>query len=427
MTRIEFPYAGSTLSFNVADEWLAQVVHPEPVAPASDLEDLVTQALENPIGTPPLAHLVEPGQRVAIIVDDYTRKTPVSLFLPQVLERLHAAGVAREDIRIVVAPGTHRLMTEEELAAKVGAEVVAQYEIVNVLSTDEDAMIYMGTSSNGIPAWVNRTVAEADVRIGLGMVTPHMDAGFSGGAKMILPGVCSSRTVDAFHTAGAFIPENPLGKAEAPLRLRLERFVGERVPLHFILNVTITLTGEVYRCVAGHPVKAHRVGVDHARQAFGVDVPRRYPVVVANCYPYDVDWWQSSKGIYCGDLVARDGGTLIVVTAAPEGNSTYPLVPAYVGRDTEELKQDIEAGEVKDPKQATAGVLVSRLRDRIRLSLVSDGLTEADAETMNIPYYKTVETAIAHAVGFLPSSQQPGSVAVIPQAGIVLPMLEESL
>ncbi len=423
MTQIELSYGAGTLTLDIPDRWLGQVVHPIDVKPTAETRTLIGQALDKPIGSPALSTLANRGQQVALIVDDYTRKTPVHLLLPHVLARLREAGLRRDEIQIVVALGTHRPMTDQELLAKVGDRVAARYEVINTPSTAAESMVYMGHSSNDIPAYVNRTVAHADLRIGLGMITPHMDTGFSGGAKIILPGVCSSRTVDAFHVESAFIPGNPLGDVNAPLRLSLERFVEERVPLHFIVNVVRTTDGPLYGCVSGDAVAAHRRGVEHARAVFGVPVGRRYPVVIANCYPYDIDWWQSHKGIYCGDLITEDGGTLIIVTAAPERNSTYPMVPRYAGQDPKQLKDAIREGAVQDPKQATAGIQLSRLRERIRLVLVSDGMTLEDATAMDIPYYRYPEAALTDTIRQLPPSRRQGSVAVIPQAGVALPLL----
>ncbi len=421
--RFEFRYGKECLEAALPDEWLGESVQPAPVAFANDPKALIIAALSDPIGAPPLAQLVRPGDFVAIIVDDYTRKTPVYVMLPPILSELEEAGVDRQHVCLVVALGTHRPMSTEEIAAKVGAHVAERYEIVNMPCTATGQMTYLGTSSVGIPAWVNRAVAEADVRIGLGMITPHMDAGFSGGAKIVLPGVCGERTVDAFHAASAFLRLNQLGNVDAPLRLSLEQFVAERVPLQFVVNVVTTPDGRPYRCVAGHPVVAHRRGVEHARRAFGAPIRRRYPVVVANCSPYDVDLWQSMKGAYCGDLVTADGGTLVLVTAAPEGNSTYPLLPHYGGHDPDELREEIRDGRSEDAKQAVGGVQLGALKQRVRLILVSAGLTRQDAEAMGVGFCSSVEEAVANAVADLPPEQRRGSVAVIPEAGLVLPLL----
>jgi len=161
-----------------------------------------------------------------------------------------------------------------------------------------------------------------------------------------------------------------------------------------------------------------------AQAVFGVPIKQRHPIVVAGCYPYDIDWWQSAKGVWSGDEMTADGGTLVVVTAAPEGHSTYTLLPHYMGRDPDELKREIEAGRAADAKQAATGVMFGDLRKRINLVLVSDGLTPADAGAMRMPYYVSAEDAVADAAGRLPEDQRRGCVGVIPQAGIALPLVQ---
>ena len=155
---------------------------------------------------------------------------------------------------------------------------------------------------------------------------------------------------------------------------------------------------------------AHRAGVKHALTVFSASARRRYPIVVVNCYPYDIDLWQSIKGIWAGDLITDDGGVLIAFTAAPEGNSTYPLVPRYIGRDAADLKHEIEAGAALDDKQAATGVMLRTLMRRIRLVLVSDGLTVEDARMMGIDFYSSVEAAVAAEIDRLPIRMHRGAV-----------------
>jgi nickel-dependent lactate racemase len=426
MPNLSLPYGNSLLNVAIPDEWLGLVALPRDASPAQDVQALVRNALRAPAGSLPLRDLASPGMQVAVIVDDYTRKTPIHQVLPLILEELHAAGIPRADIRIVIASGSHRLMSQVEIAARLGRAlgpaIADGYEVINVSAEDQSQMLYLGETSYGIPAWINRSVAEADFRIGIGMITPHLDAGFSGGAKIILPGVCGIATIDAFHRASAFIPENPLGNVEAPLRRSLEQFVAKNVPLHFIINFVLTLKGEVFGCVAGHAVQAHRLGVKYAREVYGVPIERRFPVVIANCYPYDQDLWQSVKGMWCGDLLAEDGGIMIVVTAAPEGSQAHPSLPAYIGRDSEELLGELLTGKLSDTMVAATGIMISRLRQRIRLALVSSGLTRSDAQAMQIPFYDKVEAAIAECVGKLPVHERDGCLAVLPYAGATLPI-----
>ncbi len=166
MTQINLPYWNGLLPINIPDTFLGEVVSPNSVMAASDPEEVIQTALAKPIGTPPLEQLVKKGQRVSVIIDDITRETPTNLMLPPILERLLAAGVLRDDISIVIALGTHRPLTETEIIKKTGAVIANEFDIVNILSRDESQMEYMGMSSNNIPAWVNRAVATADVRIG---------------------------------------------------------------------------------------------------------------------------------------------------------------------------------------------------------------------------------------------------------------------
>jgi nickel-dependent lactate racemase len=422
MPSLSLPYGNNLLSATIPDEWLGLVAIPKEVAPTRDVQALVRTALDEPQGSPPLRDLARPGMRVALIVDDYTRKTPIHQVLPLILDELHAARISRTDIHIVIAPGSHRLMSQAEIAAKLGSVIAAGYEVINVSAEDQSQMVYLGDTTHHIPAWINRYVYEADLRIGIGMITPHLDVGFSGGAKIILPGVCGIATIDAFHQASAFIPGNPLGNVEAPLRLSLEEFVTEKVPLHFSVNLVLTMKGEVFACVAGHAVQAQRTGVTYAQLVYGVPVERRYPVVIANCYPYDQDLWQSVKGIGCGDLLVEDGGTLVVVTAASEGSHTHASLPAYIGRDSGELLDELAAGKANNPMIAATGIMISRLRDRIRLALVSTGLPSSDATVMRIPFYNKIEKAIEESVERLPSHRRDDCLAVLPYAGTVLPI-----
>ena len=431
MSDLTLPYGNSLLNVSLPDEWLGLIALPKEVTPNQDVQRLVRTALDAPTGSPPLRDIAQPGMRITLIVDDYTRKTPIHQVLPLILDELHAAGIAPATIRIVIASGSHRRMSEADITSKLGLTIPNSYEVINISAEEQGQMLYLGETGvasyagyagHGIPAWINREVAEADLRIGIGMITPHLDAGFSGGAKIILPGVCGIATIDAFHQASAFIPGNPLGNAEAPLRRSLEQFVAEKAPLQFIINLVLTLKGEVFACVAGGAVQAHRLGVKYAREVYGVPVERRYPVVIANCYPYDQDLWQSVKGMWCGDLLAEDGGMMVVVTAAPEGSQSYPSLPDYIGRDTEELLGELLDGKVPDPMVAATGVMISRLRQRIRLALVSAGLTRSDALAMHIPLYNTIEEAVAESVRALPVQERAGCLAALPYAGAILPI-----
>jgi len=424
MPEIELRYGDDFLSVNIPDEWLGEIVAQTPVQPAVDPLFTIKKSLSHPAGTVPLEQLAQPGKKVSILVDDYTRKTPARLLITEVLQTLKSAGVKPEDITIIIALGTHRPMTSTEINLKLGDDVQGKYCVINVSAEDEGEFTYLGVTPSGIPVWILRALLAADLRIGLGMITPHMDAGFSGGAKIVLPGACSMKTVDAFHALAIRQPENQLGNPEAHLRKELEHFVSRWVPLHFILNLILTPDEQVYECVAGEAVSAHREGIAYARVVYGVPVRRRYPLVLANCYPYAHDLWQSMKGLWCGELLTQNEGTLVLLAHASEGNSNYPMLPKYIGQDPDELLAELTRDQTADPKAAATGILVGKMKQRIRLALVSQALTREDALQMGFDWYPDLSSALEEEFTKIPIAQRRACLAILPQAGVTLPLLQ---
>ncbi len=415
----DLPFGGDTLSVTIPDPLLGEVVSPKHIETPTDPQCLIQDALANPIGSPPLDELVKPGQSVAIIVDDFTRETPVHLMLPPVLEQICSVGVSRDDIQVVIALGTHRPMSETEILAKLGRSVVEQYDVFNTPCEQTDAFEYLGDSSNGIPAWVNRAVVNADVRIGIGNISPHSDAGYSGGAKIILPGVCNDVTVNAFHARGAAEERNLLGDYEGPMRKDLEMFVEDRIGLDFILNAVLTSEGDLYECVAGHFVEAHRAGVQFSRDLYSITVARQYPVVVVNS-PSELDLWFCSKGIWMGEPMVSDGGTLILLTSCDEGITVHPQYADYMGNDPDELQNALDEGRVDDPNACAAGIQVGRMRKRINFALVSPGLSSEISARMGFAYYNSVEEALAEI--FTPDVEE-GSIGLMTYCDYTIPLV----
>ena len=419
--RLELPYGTGVMPLDLRDANLGEIVEPRVVPAADSWEPLIAAALETPIGTPALADLLTPGQKVAILIDDGTRTTPVDIILPLLLPVLLEHGIRADDISIVVALGTHREMTASELEKKVGNQIYNDYRIVNINSRHSDEFVFMGESSTGTPAWVNRVVAEADFRVGLGQILPHMDAGFSGGAKIVLPGVCSRATVESFHQKELYLDGNQLGQVESPVRLDLEQFVADCVPLDFIVNVVLTADHAPYQVVAGHFIRAHRIGVKICQSVYGVPVQRKYPIVIANAFPKDMDLWQTTTVMWSGPLMLEQGGTLIMLSFAQDKHSAYPDFPARIGADPELQRKQIEAGELDEPISAIVATLVGRRRSQFNYTLVSSGITAADAEQMGFSYFETLNIALDQALN---RHGREAKVGVLTQGSVTFPMLK---
>ena len=197
---VELPYGARTLELRLPEANLAGVFTPQPVEPCADLPSAVRRALEQPLDGPPLGELARPGESVVILLEDHTRPTPTADLLPHVLEALGRAGVRDADITLMLTHGTHRLSTEQEVERIVGAEPYRRLRIVQHRCDEPENQFYSGLTSRGTPVWVNRLVVEADRRIGIGYIGPSPYAGYSGGWKLIVPGVAALDTINANHS-----------------------------------------------------------------------------------------------------------------------------------------------------------------------------------------------------------------------------------
>lgn len=417
--NVTVPFTDTTLlSFTLDERNLGEVVRAASVEAAPDETAVIASALDVPLGTPPLEEMVRPGQQVLILSDDNTRPTPVWKILPPVLERLQRAGVAEADIEILIAAGTHRPMTDEEIEAKVGAEVTRSIRVTRHRCHDPSALVRAGTSPAGVEVWLNHKVVQADFVLAIGNVVPHPHAGWSGGAKMLYPGVAGAETVAAFHRVGIEDPTNHLGRDDAPARQSLETLVAT-VGLDFIINTVLTSEHRLYRIFCGHPRQAQAAARQSAREVYSVPVQRRYDIVVSNSYPAYLEFWQAGKGIFAGDLILKPGGVIILAAPCPEGvGVTHPNQVEYLALDLAELLHRIAAGEVRDPIAAAVCVKVAHVKRRGRVAVVSPGLGEADVRRMGFEHYASVEEALE---AMLAEYGQDSKVAVIPHGGETVP------
>ena len=416
---VTVPYTHTTsLTFTLDECNVGEVVSPAPVAADRDEAGGIARALDEPLGTPALEEMVHPGQQVLILSDDNTRPTPTRKILPPVLERLRRAGVAEEDIEVLIAAGTHRPMTDEEIEAKVGADVTRRIHVIRHRSYDPSALARAGTSSDGIEVWLNRKVVEADFVLGIGNVVPHPHAGWAGGAKILYPGVAGAETVAAFHLVGTEDPTNYLGRDDAPARRSLEA-LADTAGLDFIINTVLTAEHSLYRVSCGNPRQAQAAAREAARQVYGIPAQQRYPVVVVNSYPAYLEFWQAGKGLFAADLILEMGGTIILIAPCPEGiGATHPLQVEYLSLDLAELLRRIRARQVEDPIAAAVCAKVGHIKQRARVSVVASALSDRDVRRMGFEHHVTVEDALAAA---LAEQGRQTRVGVITHGGETVP------
>lgn len=315
--EISFPYAHSHLSLNVPADQLAGIIRPRPPQVPKDEEAILAGAMSHPIGTARLAQLAHGAESAAVVISDLTRPCPSLRLLPPVLQELQEAHVPKDRIIVVLALGLHRPMTEDEIVTAVGEEVYSMYHIIN---HDPEDTLRLGTTKRGTPIDIYRPLVQADVRICLGNVEFHYFAGYSGGAKAVLPGCASAAAIAANH-AWMLRPEACGGRLDGnPVREDLEEAV-DMLGVDFILNVVVDAQHRITGAVAGDVTRAHRAACEQvaARGQIPLDTPADIVVASAGGYPKDINLYQAHKALENASLFLRDGGILILAAACSEG------------------------------------------------------------------------------------------------------------
>jgi len=334
--NIQIPYADAsvTCELPLPDEQVSFLEAPDP-QPAEELEALVRKALANPIGSPRLGQIVGPASRVTIIFEDWTRNTPVARIMPLLLEELRSSGVADSRISLFCANGMHDPvhMTEERLIQKLGEEVFRKYQVFSHDAYDPGGMSFIGvTECLGTPLFINRQVAEADVKIAVGKIAPHGDVGYSGGAKMIMPGVADLWSIIHHHT-GSF-PHK--GILENPLRKDIEE-CGRLAGLDFILNVVTNSQGQVLRAFAGEPRAAHCQGVAFGdAKVWGAKIKEPAEIVICWPGPGAEDYFMTSmRCLATTHICLKEGGSIVIVSSCRKGWTTQEYLDLgwHVGKD----------------------------------------------------------------------------------------------
>ena len=313
MQTISLPYGRGRVEAQIPDQRLAAVLRSgaQSYRPQADQAQLVRQALENPIGTPPLRD------------SDHTRPVPSKVILPQLVDEIRA-GSPSAKITVLVATGFHRPTTREEMLDKYGEELFLRSGLhfaVHLSGKDED-MVSLGTLPSGGKLLINKLAAQADLLVAEGFIEPHFFAGFSGGRKSVLPGVASRTTVLANHCS-AFIdsPNARTGILDGNPIHRDMLYAAQQAKLAFICNVVIDADKRVIAAFAGHFDQAHRAGCAFVDQLSGVDaVPAPIVITTNGGYPLDQNLYQSVKGMTAAEATCAPGGVIIMVSACSDGH-----------------------------------------------------------------------------------------------------------
>lgn len=315
-------YGKRGLEVDVPDSNLAGILRMNRIEPLEYPSDAVSKALDEPIASDPLAQLAQVRESACIVASDITRPVPNKIILPPILNVLESSGIHRDNIVILIATGIHRPNEGKELDEVLGEDIARNYRIVNHISREPETQEYLGTTSRGIPVYVDKTYLSADLKILTGLIEPHLMAGYSGGRKAVCPGLCSVETMKMMHgpqilederAVAGIMDGNPFHEGA----LEVARMAG----VDFILNVDMNEEREITGVFAGDLEEAHEEGVKHVEQMVKVEVDEPADIVLISGagYPLDTTFYQAIKGMVAAIDVVKSDGSIILVSECSDG------------------------------------------------------------------------------------------------------------
>jgi nickel-dependent lactate racemase len=420
--RVKLDYGRTGLEVELPEQTIGPL-EIRTAEPIHEPETAVWQALRQPIGTPPLAELARGRRNACVVVCDITRPVPNRILLPPILQTLEEAGIQRQNILILIATGLHRPNLGAELEEMLGAEIVSRYRIENHYGKRLHEHSFLGYSPRGVPVYIDRRYVEADLKITTGLIEPHLMAGYSGGRKVICPGLAALETVKFWH--GPDFLEHPRadcgivdGNPVHEEATAIARLAG----CDFIVNVCIDGQRRITWIGAGDMERAWQQGVQFCEQLVRVPVPEPVDVVVTTAagYPLDTTWYQAIKGLTGALPIVKRGGTIILAASLSEGVGSpefYRLI--LENPDIRRFKQRILGRDyfVLDQWQLEE---LAKVLERCRVKVVSDGLSAEVLRQCHVEPAASVEQAVAEALNeYGPNAR----LAVIPKGPYVLPVL----
>jgi nickel-dependent lactate racemase len=419
--KLKLDYGRTGLDVTLPDDRLVGPLAIRPAAPLPDPAAAIDRALAKPIGSPPLAEIARGRKNACIVICDITRPVPNKLILPPLLKTLHEQGIARENITILIATGLHRPNEGAELEELVGPNIARDYRCENHHGKATDEHTFLGTTPNQVPVWIDSRYVRADLKITTGLIEPHLMAGYSGGRKVICPGIAGLETVKVWH--GPRFLEHPKADcgivAGNPVHEENTR-IALMAGCDFIVNVCLDGQRRICWVGAGDMIHAWEEGVRFVEQVVKSPVSEPVDVVVTSCagYPLDTTWYQAVKGLTGALPIVKQGGTIILAASLSEGlgSPEFQRVMAE-NPDLAAFKKRILGADywVMDQWQLEE---FAKVVARCKVKVVTDGLPADVLRKCHVEPAQSVEQAVEESLAeYGPTAR----VAVIPKGPYVLP------
>jgi nickel-dependent lactate racemase len=418
--RLHLEYGRTGLDVDLPAERVVKCLGYRQVEPVADADKAVRRALAEPVGTLPLARLASGCRSACVVISDVTRPVPNAVILPPLLETLEQAGVPRERIVILVATGLHRPNLGDELVEMVGRHVIDHYRIENHDGRDRASHVYLGTTPRGVPVWVDHRYIDAQLKITTGLIEPHFMAGFSGGRKLICPGISHLETIRRWHAPALLEHPNARNGCLENNPVHEENtWIGRRAGCDFIVNVVIDAQRRILSVAAGHMQQAFETGVKFVRGLVRDTVPEPVDVVVTTSagYPLDTTFYQSVKGMVGAMEIVRPGGTIIIAASMTEGIGSPEFQRLFQeNASLEQFMTRITGPDYFVPDQWQLEEL-AKVRRKARIKVVTQGLPTETLRGLFVEPAPSVEQAVAESLAeYGPNAK----LAVIPKGPYVI-------
>jgi nickel-dependent lactate racemase len=421
--HVELEYGRRGLTVDLPDDRVRGVLRLRPASPLPDESGAVRAALRDPLGSPALRTLAAGRRDACIVICDVTRPVPNQVILPQIIAELEAAGIPSDQITILVATGNHRPNEGPELIEMVGAAIAENYHVVNHHSEADEEQVYLGDSSGGVGIYVDRTYVESDLKIITGLVEPHFMAGYSGGRKIVCPGLISFKSVYYFHSPALL--ENECATNGVLAGNPLHAFALEvcaAAGVDFSVNVVIDEQRHICGVFAGELEQAHAAGVAFCDEVCKVpfDEPAEIVVTSSAGYPLDATLYQVVKGMVGALPALKPGGTVIIAAEMSEGIGSREFRHMlFDAADHESFMRQILHHEHVFTKDQWEVEMLCRVLRAGNVMVVGEGVPAEDLNRCLVTAMPSVEAAVEAA---LAEHGPQAGILVIPSGPYCIPL-----
>ena len=420
MSEIKVPYGKGFQRAEIPEDIKLEIIDIGEKVDGIDEESLLKDAMDNPIASPRLEEMVSKEDRILIVINDHTRPGPNRIIAREVLARLNLAKVPKKNIKFIVATGSHRRTTDEELEQILGSDIVSEYEILVHDCKDKDNIVYIGESILNVPIYINKALTESTFCIVTGLISPHHSAGYSGGRKSIVPGLAGFEMLKIHHSLPIRPYEPAMGIIYGNPFHEVALDVARKIDTKFMVNAVQNPHKQNIAFVAGDLEEAHKKGVDICKKISQVELEEKADIIVASPggHPRDRNLYQAQKALSVAEMISNPNCTFILVAECRDGYGEGVLREwLKAAKDPQEVvdRFKVEGYDVGSNK----AFMFARAMLKGEIIIVSDQLNQLELRKMMLGWAPSLQAAMDRVL----KVRRPNKISVLPNAVNIIPKI----